>query len=165
MKIKFILVIFLLSYSFNYAQKGSENNQFATIDAIMDSLYSVISGDKGTERNKELFQSMFHPDAKLIASNTQGLPKAIHITPEDFITTNFDRMKEIDFYEGEIHRIEEQFGNIAHVWSTYEKGINETKIRGVNSLHLFFDEERWWVINLYWQDETEEHPLPKKYLP
>jgi hypothetical protein len=47
------------------------------------------------------------------------------------------------FYEKEIARRTEQFGNIAHVWSIYESRHNENDpepfMRGINSTQLFND--------------------------
>ena len=55
----------------------------------------------------------------------------------------------------EIARRTEQFGNIAHVWSIYESRHNEDDpepfMRGINSIQLFNDGKRWWIVNIYWQ--------------
>ena len=165
MKLKFAIIILLLSFTNNYGQENENPIEFSTLDSTIDILYSVISGDKGVERNKELFMSMFHPEAKLIATTTKDMAKALYFSPEDFSARNFDRMKEIGFYEREIYRVEESFGNIAHIWSTYEKDIHGNRSRGINSLQLMFDGARWWIVNLFWQDETGSNPLPEKYLP
>jgi hypothetical protein len=56
---------------------------------------------------------------------------------------------------------------MAEVWSTYEsrhaKG-EKPFARGVNSFQLFFDGTRWWIVTIYWEDETPGHSLPEKYL-
>ena len=71
-------------------------------------------------------------------------------------------------YEKEIARRTEQFGNIAHVWSIYESRHNEDDpepfMRGINSIQLFNDGKRWWIVNIYWQQESAENPIPEKYL-
>ena len=34
--------------------------------------------------------------------------------------------------------------------------------RGVNSVQVFFDGQRWWVLNIAWTDEkTAGKPVPK----
>jgi len=72
------------------------------------------------------------------------------------------------FYETEIARRVEQFGQIAHVWSTYESrhdlGDPEPFMRGINSIQLFNDGKRWWIVSIYWQHESAGYPLPEKYL-
>ena len=76
--------------------------------------------------------------------------------------------EENGFYEKEIARRTEQFGNIAHVWSIYESRHNEDDpepfMRGINSIQLFNDGKRWWIVNIYWQQESAENPIPEKYL-
>ena len=72
------------------------------------------------------------------------------------------------FYEKEIARRTEQFGQIAHVWSTYESRYNSDDpkpfMRGINSIQLFYDGGRWWIVTVYWQQESPEHPIPERYL-
>jgi hypothetical protein len=73
------------------------------------------------------------------------------------------------FHEKELHRVVRQYGNIAHVFSTYETtegmGANVRRSRGVNSLQLYFDGTRWWVASVTWQSEDAAHPLPPELLP
>ena len=38
-------------------------------------------------------------------------------------------------------------------------------MRGINSIQLMNDGERWWIINIFWMQESEEHPIPEAYLP
>jgi hypothetical protein len=72
------------------------------------------------------------------------------------------------FYETEIARRTEQFGRIAHVWSTYESRHDPRDpapfMRGINSFQLFHDGKRWWILSVYWQHESAEHAIPQKYL-
>ena len=68
-----------------------------------------------------------------------------------------------------LFRKSESFGNITHVFSTYEsfrsKSDAEPFLRGINSIQLLNDGKRWWVVNIYWTPETTESPIPEKYLP
>ena len=72
------------------------------------------------------------------------------------------------FYETEIARRTEQFGRIAHVWSTYESRHDRSDaapyMRGINSFQLFNDGKRWWILSIYWQHESADHEIPQKYL-
>ena len=62
----------------------------------------------------------------------------------------------------------EQFGHITHVFSTYESfhspSDKQPFARGINSFQLFNDGKRWWVVTIYWQQETPEIQIPKEYL-
>lgn len=72
------------------------------------------------------------------------------------------------FFETEIARRTEEFGNIVHVWSTYEARhkADDSKpfMRGINSIQLINDGKRWWVMTIMWQAENPDSPLPEKYL-
>jgi len=38
-------------------------------------------------------------------------------------------------------------------------------MRGINSIQLYNDGKRWWILSVFWQSENKELPLPKEYLP
>ena len=168
------MILFLL-ISFSISPQETEtkdySTQVATLDCTIATLYSVISGDAGTERNWDLFKYLFHKDAKLIPTgkNNDGKHVARYMTPEDYIKTSGKWLIENGFHEVEINRETQTFGNIAQVFSTYEsyKSENDTApfMRGINSIQLMNDGERWWVINIYWMQESKENPIPKDYLP
>nr|WP_210423735.1 hypothetical protein [Croceivirga thetidis] len=141
------------------------------MDSIIETLYDVISGEKGIERDWDLFKYLFHPKAKLIPSRQtdDGSMSLKFMSPKDYIKASGNWLVENGFFEKEIHREVDVFGNIAHVFSTYasfQKQNDSTPfIRGINSIQLLNDGERWWIVNIYWMNESEEHPIPQKYLP
>ena len=98
--------------------------------------------------------------------NVDLAPQILDI--EGFIARVEPFFKENGFYEKEIARRTEQFGNIAHVWSVYESRHNEDDsepfMRGINSIQLFNDGKRWWIVNIYWQQESAGNSIPEKYL-
>jgi hypothetical protein len=62
----------------------------------------------------------------------------------------------------------ESWANIEQIFSTYESrhAAADPKpfARGINSFQLFNDGKRWWIVTIYWQEESTNTPLPKKYL-
>ena len=153
------------------AAKEASPVDVGSIDAIMKAVYDVISGDAGQKRDWDRFRSLFHQDAKLIPSgkNAQtGVTGARYLTPEDYITRSGPVLEKNGFHEREIARRVDQFGNIAQVFSTYEsfrkKDDKTPFMRGINSFQLMNDGKRWWVINIFWQQESAENPIPKEYL-
>ena len=141
-----------------------------TLDATLENLYGVISGEKGETRDWDLFRYLFKPDAKLIPSgkNKAGKVGCKFMTPDDYIQSSGKWLVENGFFEKEIARKTETFGNITQVFSTYESFHSESDktpfMRGINSIQLLNDGNRWWVLNIYWMQETEETPIPTKYL-
>jgi len=87
---------------------------------------------------------------------------------DDYIERSSPFFEKEGFYEKEASRQTEMFGNIAHVFSTYESrhGPDDAKPfqRGINSMQLMNDGKRWWVVTIFWQGEDEKNPLPEKYL-
>ena len=148
-----------------------DSTRVSTIDKTIKTLYQVISGEKGEERNWGQFKFLFYKNAKLIPSgkSNEGNYMVRHMSPEDYIKGSGKWLVENGFYEKEIHRTVNTFGNMAHVFSTYESfHSKEDKMpfmRGINSIQLFHDGKRWWIINVFWKQESNDQPIPKKYLP
>lgn len=142
-----------------------------TLDSTIKTLYKTISGGKDVKRNWGQFKFLFHKNAKLIPSgeNKDGEFKVRYMSPDDYIKGSGKWLEEHGFFEKEIHRETQQFGNMVHVLSTYESYYSEADekpfMRGINSIQLLFDNDRWWIINIFWTNETEKNKLPKAYLP
>lgn len=142
-----------------------------SLDQTIATLYDVISGEKGEARNWDLMKFLFHEDAKLIPSgkNKEGVFKARYMTVQDYIDSSGKWLIENGFFEKEIHRETDTFGNITQVFSTYEAYKSEDDaepfMRGINSIQLLNDGQRWWIINIYWTQESRENPIPETYLP
>jgi hypothetical protein len=172
--ISFVLTLLTLSIAAAAqapAPKEANPADVASIDAIMKAVYDVISGDAGQKRDWDRFRSLFHKDAKLIPSgkNPQtGVTGARFLTPDDYVTRGGPALERDGFHEREVARRVDQFGNIAQVFSTYEsfrkKDDKDPFMRGINSFQLMNDGKRWWVINIFWQQESPESPIPKEYL-
>lgn len=164
----FLFVFLCLISNLGVAQAP---NKVDSIDNIITTLYSVISGEKGEERDWQLFKSLFHADAKLIFTqkNKEGVFIAKYITPDDYINGPGLWLVENGFFEKEIKKTVDTFGSITQVFSTYESFKSAVDLepfaRGINSIQLFDDGNRWWVINIYWTSESKENPIPAKYLP
>lgn len=150
-KITFLSLVFCVFSIALSAQTISETNlqKVQTLDNTLSTLYSVISGEKVQERDWELFSYLFHPDAKLIPSgkNKAGIYVANYMTPDDYVNKSGPWLVENGFFEKEIHRSVNTFGNIAQVFSTYESFRSESDkkpfMRGINSIKLLNDGVRW----------------------
>ena len=146
-----------------------------SIDSIIAAAYDVISGAAGKGRDWDRERSLFIPGAHLIPTAVEaGLtslagtlaPQVLEV--EGYIARTRELFAKNGFFEKEVARRTEQFGHIAHVWSTYESRHDEKDaepfMRGINSIQLFFDGERWWIVNIYWQHENADAPIPPQYL-
>ena len=142
----------------------------ASIDAIVKSLYDVISGPAGQARDWNRFRSLFIPKAQLVvaAPLKEGGTRAVVMTPDEFVQRSSPAMLE-GFFEREIARRVDAYGDIAHLFSTYESRhrLEDEKPfdRGINSIQLMKDKDRWWVVSIFWCRETPARPIPAEYLP
>ena len=144
-----------------------------SIDAIIAATYDVISGPAGKQRDWDRERSLFYQGARLMPTATVAGRNDVELAPqildvESYIARVEPLFAKSGFYETEIARRVESFGSIAHVWSTYESRRDpsdpEPVMRGINSIQLFNDGTRWWVLSIYWQHESTQQPLPKQYL-
>jgi hypothetical protein len=144
-----------------------------TIEGILTAMYATISGAAREPRDWERLRMLYLPGARLIPTN-----RAIHngqgghppdvMDIETFIRTSAPVLESMDFYEVQIAARVERFGCIAHVWSTYDSRRApdaEPFARGINSIQLYHDGARWWVVNVFWDSERADNPIPEDYLP
>ena len=148
---------------------AADPKDVATMDAIVAALYDVISGPAGQKRNWDRFRSLFVPGARLIPTGRRPTGEVVSRvrTPEEYIQGGA-QLEQNGFFEKEVSRRIEKFGNIAHIFSTYEarrKAEDEKPfIRGINSIQLMNDGKRWWIVTVFWQAEDDKNPLPAEYL-
>jgi len=142
----------------------------ATMDSIVAAVYDVISGPAGQKRSWDRFRSLFIPGARLIPTGRRqtGEVGSRVLTPDEYVTRSSPLLEQNGFFEREVSRRVEKFGNIAHIFSTYESRHKPDDAkpfaRGINSIQLMNDGSRWWIVTIFWQGEDEKNPLPAEYL-
>jgi hypothetical protein len=143
----------------------------ASVDSIIAAVYDVISGPASKKRDWDRMRSLFVPGARLIPtgprSQSGGYGSTV-LTVDEFIQRSNPFLEKEGFFEKEVARKSESFGQIAHVFSTYESRHTPEDPkpcqRGINSIQLMNDGKRWWIITIFWQAEDEKNPLPEEYL-
>jgi hypothetical protein len=154
----------------NASAPEARKEDVASMDAILAALYDVISGPAGQARDWNRFRSLFAPGARLIPTGRtpEGQARITVTDPEGYITRSSSALSQ-GFFEKEISREVDRFGAIAHVFSTYEarRKADDTQLlaRGINSIQLFNDGTRWWIVSIYWQAERPDTQIPAEYLP
>lgn len=144
----------------------------ATLDSTIAVLYAVISGAAGERRDWDRFRSLFAPRARLVP--TGRTPEGRHVlrewTPEEYLARSGAMLERDGFFEREIARRTERFGDVVHLFSTYESrrtaNLGEAPFaRGINSIQCWWDGTRWWIVSIFWQAERPDLPIPPTYLP
>ena len=144
---------------------GKTDEDVSSIDGVIRALYEVISGPAGAPRDWDRDRKLFLPGGRLMPTRPgpEGGGIADVFDIEGYIASRTPMFEKDSFFEKEIARREFVFGNIAHVLSSYElsRSPGEKPFqRGVNSIQLFHDGNRWWVFSIAWDNERPGSPLP-----
>ena len=138
-------------------------------DTIIKAMYECISGPAG-KRNWHRLRSLYLDGARLIPTgkrlHKEGDLQVMSI--DEWIEDVQDYFAENNFYENEIVRHMDRFGNIIQAFSTYEARniLDGAPIaRGINSFQLLNYEGRWWIVTVVWDNESKNNPIPEEFLP
>jgi hypothetical protein len=142
------------------APHGPRDAEDPSIVTLLTKLYEVISFEEGGEPDWEGLQALFSKHARITRITPEGTD---HLDLPGFLamTRNlFEFGAYTSFYEFEVSRRVERFGDVAQVWSTYETRRHKRAQRafggGVNSIQLLRTESAWRVLSLLW-DEAPGH--------
>jgi hypothetical protein len=149
-----------------------------SVEHLVAALYDVISGPAGKPRDWDRFRALFLPDGRLSSIRPATAAKdnqtarpgdAAFRSPAIYIERNDPYFKTHGFFERGIANREEEFGNLVHVWSTYESrdAISSTTpfARGINSIQIIRAHNRFCIASIMWDEERPGVTLPEKYLP
>ncbi|HKX55031.1 MAG TPA: hypothetical protein VJN01_02975, partial [Xanthomonadales bacterium] len=140
----------------------------ASPESLVLAVYDAISAPRG-ERDWNRIRSFYLEGARLIptglrANGEHGL-RIMNI--EQWIEGARDLFLREDFFEVEIARKVDRFGQIAQIFSTYEcrrEANGPAYMTGINSFQLLHKDGRWWVVNCFWDNASEGNPIPPQYL-
>lgn len=143
----------------------------ATPEAIVAATYEAVERRPGGDYDWDRFRSLFLPEARLIPNTEQRDGGFSVLSPEEFIdwiasVTVVGGADDRGFTESGVHNVVEQYGDVAHVFSTYEKhywGESEVLGRGINSFQLVNREGRWWIVGIVWDEDYAAGPIPERY--
>ena len=150
------------------AKIDADPKDVSTIDGIIKAFYAAISGPKGQPRQWSRDRTLYTPGVRFVSMSEQdGKIRSSISTHQQFVDRTNESFVNNGFTEREINRVVRRFGNIAHVFSTYEytNDAGTDKGRGVNSLEMFWDGTRWWISAASWDDERPNNQIPKEFLP
>lgn len=161
-----ILPFLLLTCSLVFAQ--SPNDQYAqdvqSIDAIITAYYEVVSGSSEDPWQFDRDRYIHSPNAVITRLNENGKAES-HALEAEYIPLALSPKE--DFYEIELKRTVSQFGRLAQVWSAFEIRDNpeiESAVRGLNSIQLHYENERWWIDSWTCEMETEKSRVVTEFI-
>ena len=146
----------------------AKEEDVSTLDGILKAFYEVISGPAGQPRDWKRDRTLYAPPALMVPTAIKDGRPSIQVLDIDGYVERAEPILAQGFFEYEIHREATIFGNMAHVFSTYEARATEdgpVMRRGINSVQLVNDGKRWWIVSCVWDTEREGNPLPARFNP
>ena len=119
------------------------------------------------DKDRACMKALFIPEARLMFASldADGAPTYTLQTLDEWIA----RVKargHVMLQEKQLKFQIEDYGNIAHVWSSYALySDGKRSARGINSIQAIKEAGGWRVTGIMVQAESATTPLPKKYLP
>ncbi len=171
MKYFFFLISFCVStvlYGQEATHIGPDTADVSSIDNIINAYYATTSGPAG-QRDWARYRFLFQPDAQINARvfGMSGKLQYVKGSLDEFIGQVEEYFTINGYFEKEIGRSLHVYRDIAQVFSAYETKLatnQKSYHRGVKSIQLVFDMERWWIVNVLYNNESVRDPIPDEYL-
>jgi hypothetical protein len=163
----FVTTAFIRPASAQITTKFGDN--VGTLNGIMKAFYDVVTVKKGEKPSYQRDSCLHIPDPRcgMVRTKKDGSKVFDYMTLKEFHKRSDEFLTSEGFVETEIGRKVEQFGNIYHVWSTYEsRNTADGPVieRGINSIEMYNDGKRFWIIGWFFDEESKINPIPKKYI-
>lgn len=165
----FIAVLFAVQLSAQNAPAiEADTSDVNSIDQIIQAYYDVTNGPAG-QRDWARYRSLFVPEAQINARvfNVQGKPQYVSGTLNEYIAQVDEYFTLNGFFEKEIGRATHHYRDIAQVFSSYDAKLATNQAsyhRGIKSIQLVFDKDRWWIVNIMYNNESVKEPIPEEFL-
>ena len=138
--------------------RAQRPDDVATIDGVIRAYYEVVSGPVGGVADSARDRTLHHPNAWVaIAGVTPAGERILRVLTLDEYHAN-DTPRRQAFWEWETDRVVQRSGNMVHVWSSYASARTpdgEPFARGVNSITLYHDGTRWWIMGWMFDASVE----------
>ena len=147
------------------ANPNARPDDVASPQAIVQAVYSTISGPLGAPRDWPRLRSLMAPGAVFVVTRAgaDGAVATRVLSVEDYVSAASKTLATTAFYEhgavGPVWR----YAHVATVHSPYESrhAPGEAPFqRGINTFQLASDGARWRIISIAWEGETPAFPLP-----
>ena len=145
----------------------------STIPGVTKELYESVSRRPNGSFDWARFRRIMAPDAtirpqiRLTDSTDRVMSPDIFVTWIDSIWKNtIGTPRDRGFFERETNIVIEQYGDVAHAFSTYAKGPDtprEVIWHGINSIQFVRRKGLWYISAITWDEENVSGPLPPKY--
>jgi len=173
MKKTTLILTALFILSVNYYCTGQVVTKYgdhvSTLNGIIKAYYDVVTVKKGEMPSYQRDSLLHLPNVNVgwAAKTKSGKTTFRYLSLKEYHHLSDGSLAKNGFSEKEISRKVEQFGSIYHVWSTYESRNSPSGPvieRGINSIELFYDGTRFWILGWFFDSERKDNPIPAEYL-
>jgi hypothetical protein len=163
-------LITLLNFNATAQVITKYGDNVSTLNGIMKAYYDVVTVKKGGKVYYERDSLLHWPNVNVGWGGLTKTGKTTfhYVSLKEYHRLSDPSLEKNGFDEREISRKVEKFGSIYHVWSTYESrntAAGPVTERGINSIELFYDGTRFWILGWFFDGERKDNPIPKEYLP
>ncbi|MDQ2768477.1 MAG: hypothetical protein M3Y30_15150 [Gemmatimonadota bacterium] len=135
------------------------------VKGIPAALDAAIGGR--ADKDPACLRALFLPEARFVPVRTDSTGQHIaRIYSVDDYILNKSKMTAAVLDERQVKYSISEFGNVAHLWSTYVLKVDGKQVaRGVNSIQAVKTDAGWRVLEVSWQAENAQLQLTKELLP
>lgn len=143
----------------------------ATVEDIVHAFYSAISAPAGGKLDQSRLRSLFVPGGHIVSSVPANSSRAADVrilSPEEYAAISDAHTVTSGFFDSNPANQVEKFGAMAHVYSTFESRSHledpKPMARGIKSFELLNSANRWYILEVYWDWERPDSPIPDRNL-
>ena len=165
------IVLFSLGFFCLFSVNAQTDSlTYSSPEKLADAMLAFITFEKGEEKDWDEYRNLFLPEAnKLSFRPKPGDPLSRQVRSsnlEEFVRYNGPSYSKKGFEEYSIGVKVNEFNGIASVFQSFycKNGDGSYEARGVNSYQMVFLNNRWWIANTMFINETDEVKLPDELL-
>lgn len=153
---------FVVLYAIFTSHYSAGQDVYTPESTCKEVLHLISTGNE----DWEAFRSLFVASAtfSVVSEHAGNGPQATTFALEDFVRI-FLSGSDRTFTETELRAEVNSYNGIAQVWQTYEADINGNKNQGINAIQLIYHNNRWWITNVVWSNNSNGASIPDQYLP
>ena len=138
-------------------------------DPVIRAFYASLSFKTGEAPDLAGLKALFHSSGRLTRCTPRGWDT---FSVDEFIVT-YERVLRMGFLsafvEKEVWRETHVFGSVGQVFSAYEARRSPEDSApyacGINSMQLVFEEGKWFLLSVVWDEKNPGHPAIYERVP
>lgn len=143
----------------------------ASINALVAAFATTLSAPAGGRLDRLRLRSLFLPGGRIVigVAPRPGRPADVaFVTPDEYADLSDRQTLRVGFFDNVVANGVERFGDMAHVYSTYESrhavSDPEPFARGIKSFDLIISQGHWRIVQVFYEHERPDAQIPRAWL-